>query len=270
MSKQIKNCLICLKEYTTYNKDQKYCTKKCMGIANTGEGNPNFGNNWSDEQRKHLSEYNLSISKEISNRVKKDWEGNTSRRENAAKVMAETFKSRTGELNHFYNKKHTAETLKIISEKSLSKFTPAYRTDMEDRGLWRKIKDIPAMEYYYRESSWKHQMWDIISNNDELAILNEIGIFNSKSNSTGAVRDHKYGRMPGFHNGVFPEILRHPCNCEIVSRNTNVRKFHKCNDISIKLEDLFNLIISYNKDWNEQETVIKLIDNYKQGKRWKH
>ena len=36
----------------------------------------------------------------------------------------------------------------------------------------------------------------------------------------------------------------------------------------LTLEELFNKIINYKKEWYEQDLVIKLIEDYKNGKRW--
>ena len=44
-------------------------------------------------------------------------------------------------------------------------------------------------------------------------MLKTLGVFNSKTNVNGIVRDHIFSRAMGFKFKVFPEILRHPCNC---------------------------------------------------------
>lgn len=36
----------------------------------------------------------------------------------------------------------------------------------------------------------------------------------------------------------------------------------------LTLDELFDRIINYNKEWFEQEKVLKLIEEYKNGKRW--
>lgn len=37
-------CITCKKEFSSSNKHQKFCSKKCEGINNRGENNPNYKN----------------------------------------------------------------------------------------------------------------------------------------------------------------------------------------------------------------------------------
>jgi hypothetical protein len=81
------------------------------------------------------------------------------------------------------------------------------------------------------------------------------------------VRDHKYSRYSGFINKISPIILRHPANCQLIFHNENVskaKKGHRYEDgNSISLEQLFNDIINYSKDWKEQNICLKLIKEFK-------
>jgi len=90
-------------------------------------------------------------------------------------------------------------------------------------------------------------------------------VFNSYTNISGVVRDHIYSRDAGFKNGVFPEILRHPCNCQIMLHKDNTIKGKQC---GITLDNLFTKILNFDKIWYEQSICIEYIVNYKQGKRW--
>jgi hypothetical protein len=78
-----------------------------------GKGNPNYGNKWTDEQRRSLS-----------NKITKIW----SDIENLKKIMKPKKDStnmgkhdKNGEKNPFYGKTHSEETRKILSEKRKGK-----------------------------------------------------------------------------------------------------------------------------------------------------
>ena len=38
-------------------RKRTYCSRKCMGVGREGNGNPNYGNRWSDEQKTRLSKH---------------------------------------------------------------------------------------------------------------------------------------------------------------------------------------------------------------------
>ncbi len=92
------------------------------------------------------------------------------------------------------------------------------------------------------------------------------GVFNCRTNKDGVVRDHIYSRKHGFDNLVFPEILRHPCNCQVLTVSSNSSK--RANSW-ISLNELFSLIENYTGNWVEQNLVILLINEYRNGSRWK-
>jgi len=64
---------------------------------------------------------------------------------------------------------------------------------------------------------------------------------------------------------VFPEILRHPENCQIITHGENVSKRFKLCGCCISLEELFIKIEQYKGNLDEQEKCIKLIKKYRQG-----
>ncbi|GAG15411.1 unnamed protein product, partial [marine sediment metagenome] len=118
----------------------------------------------------------------------------------------------------------------------------------------------------------KEKMWNLVEDINQLDILKELGIFNAKTNSKGVVRDHIFSRNSGFILKVFPEILRHPCNCQILTHSANVKKKSSNNKYvdldQISLFDLFLEIKNYEEIWFEQDITIKKIEEYKKGKRW--
>jgi hypothetical protein len=104
-------------------------------------------------------------------------------------------------------------------------------------------------------------MWDLSDTN----LIETIGIFNSKTNRNGLVRDHKLSRKHGFELGIFPEILRHPMNCDIITHSENSSKREKSN---LTPDELFSMIESYGGDWEEQELTITLINKWRTGFRF--
>ena len=140
---------------------------------------------------------------------------------------------------------------------------------MEDAGHWFPLDQKSDYQIYYKEADWIKKMWDIVDS----TLIKSIGIFNAFKNTKGAVRDHKLGRKSGFNLKVFPELLRHPSNCQIISRIDNTKKqFVNCEnlrDSTITLAELFQAIIEFNGKWLEQERCLQLINDYKRGMRWK-
>lgn len=116
-------------------------------------------------------------------------------------------------------------------------------------------------------SNWIEKMFDKIKDEKQIKLLKEKGVFNVYTNNKGVVRDHIFMRYSGFKQGVFPEILRHPCNCQIITHGQNISKEYKKDNQT--LEELFEKIINYNKDWKEQNKCLKLIQEYQKGKRYK-
>ena len=84
---------------------------------------------------------------------------------------------------------------------------------MEQRGHWIPKDKKSDVQIYYQEANWIAGMFDLIEDEIQLSELKQLGVFNAYTNTKGVVRDHMYSRHSGFINGVFPEIMRHPCNC---------------------------------------------------------
>lgn len=72
---------------------------------------------------------------------------------------------------------------------------------------------------------------------------------NRGDNKNGVSRDHMYSIKEGFINGVLPEIIKHPANCELITQNENNLKKTKC---SITLEELCKKI----KIWNFNYSIL--------------
>ena len=226
---------------------------------------PNYGTKWSDEQKQHLSNYQKSISDTISKRVSQDWENNSTRRERAAEVMKKTVRGFCGDKNSFYGKTHSAATKEIIGRKSSEKFTDEFKLQqrivMETNKHWRPIDELSAYELYFKEADWVARMWDLV----DTTLLANYGVFNSKTNTKGCVRDHMFGRSKGFALSVPPILLRHPANCEVVLHSTNVKKATS-GDVTKSLDQLIKDIEEYQLPWKEQQQCIDAIAAYRQDK----
>lgn len=258
----LKTCPVCGTEYKTYlGREKQTCSRKCMGISRTGENNPNYGNTWSLEQRKHLSDYQLSIKEKLSERVTKHWENNEERREKASKRMSETMSNLFKTNPEIWNKHHSEESKILIGKKSKEKFTPEFKATHKEtmikRGYWIDPSKKDPYILYREEADWVQKMWDIVDSE----LIKEHGIFNPLTNSKGCVRDHMYGRINGFKNNVPPILLRHPANCQIILNTENVKKAHT-GDSSITLEQLLNNIKEYKHPWIEQAECLDAIKNY--------
>ena len=268
-------CYICGKEFyrpISQIRDinticcSKSCCNKRLKTMMLGENNPNYNNKWNDD-----------LKKKVSNIVKERYKLHPELKEKCAVNKGKKLPLTSIKLKEYYKtheanmkgKHHNQESLQKISKKSKAKFNEEYnkkiRKKFEDKGLWKPLSEKESIEIYYKESNWKKRMFDIIDDEEQIKLLKENGVFNSKNNSKGMVRDHMYSRMSGFENGVFPEILRHPCNCQIILHSNNIKKGKKN---MLTLDELFDRIINYNKEWFEQEKVLKLIEEYKNGKRW--
>ena len=70
--------------------------------------------------------------------------------------------------------------------------------------------------------------------------------------------------------GVFPQILRHPANCQILTAKDNIKKKNGryIDADHLTIDELFDRIESYAGNWIEQELCIALISEYKSGQRY--
>ena len=248
-----------------------FCCKKCyyqyLPLMISGENNPNFGNRWTDKQKEHLSKVVKTYMEENGEEWRKENCGKSNRGKKRSQEFLDKWHSARKDPNYIcpdFSEEHKKAIGKSSSERMNDPdFLKKQRKTREEKGQWVSLEDRKDFQIYFELANWVERMWDIVDSNELL----ELGIFSSFSNTKGVVRDHIYGRMSGFNNGVFPEILRHPCNCQIITHSNNIKKRHR-NDTQIELEDLFLRIEKYSKDWKEQERVLELIELYRNNKRW--
>lgn len=286
-------CEICGKELyrfksqiSTDSKSHHYCCKEhyALGlkIQVKGENNPNWNHRWNEAQRKHQSEVvteNFKNNPELRYKCGATNRGKTKDTCEHLKRAAEKRKEGIASGRIIIKGHSVSEERKIqigIEHKAFMndpKTKAYYRKWREEKGDWIPLSEKTDYEIYYKCANWIASMFNK-ANTEETLLLKENGIFNQYTNTKGCVRDHMYSRKSGFKNRVFPELLRHPCNCQIITHSENVSKAQKGKQYqdtnSQTLEELFRKIEQYTGDWIEQELCLKLIQDYNNGKRWKN
>lgn len=284
MSKIKLICDYCSCEFERYksqydpNKKHIHCSKQCYykNFKNifSGENNPNHGKKWTDDDKKKQSILVKERMDLMGVELRTELCGKSNRGQKRSLEFLKNWHSTRNTIGYICPP-ISDETRKKISIGSSAKFNKdfkiRFRRTMEEKGIWVKIEDKKDFEIYYSQANWKERMWDLVEDDNQIELLKRLKVFNSYNNIQGVVRDHRYGRKSGFENGIFPEILRHPCNCQIITHSANAAKrsnrYIDRNDISI--EDLFDQIEKYSANWVEQQLVLEKINDYKDGKRWK-
>jgi hypothetical protein len=264
------NCFNCDKKFFKYiRKEQKrfFCCKSCEGEYNKGENNPNWNNKWSEEKKNQQSEL-------IRSKVDDDYRKSCSSANKGKTFSPERCRNMSIAHTGLKHSPHSEERKRKIGIASSKKFTNEYkikdRKKREELGYWIPLEDKSDIEIYYKISQWIYKMFDYITDEQQLYLLKILGIFNARNNKKGIVRDHMYSRRSGYENKVFPEILRHPCNCQLITHSQNIKK-KKSRYVDadiITLEDLFLKIKNFKIEWIEQDKVLVLIERYENGERW--
>jgi group I intron endonuclease len=116
---KIKNSLKIRYENMTDEEKQK------ISENHKGVKNANYGNNWSEEMKqiasKRTTEYFKTHDQSLKNKTLEEFYGYDTAKEMKEK-MSDHGKTRTGEKNPFYGKKHTEETKEKIKEKRIGKY----------------------------------------------------------------------------------------------------------------------------------------------------
>lgn len=245
------NCGSIFEKRVTSTK--RFCSIKCGA---SGIHNSNYNNRWTDEQKANQS---IIIRSKIDDVYR---EACASANSGVKFDQDRINRMHANRSSESYSHKHTAESKRLISIKSSAKYTDEYldrfRSTMYDLGHWIDPKDKSDYEIYFSEADWVKPMWDLFENVNG-------NIFNSFSNPNGLVRDHILSRKDGFELGIWPEILRHPCNCQLL---TNSQNSSKRRNSWLTFNELSDKILSYSKEWFEQELCLKKIDEFKNGKLW--
>jgi hypothetical protein len=249
----------CPIRFNLYNKPTKTCSRKCSAIFHTGENNPNYGKKWNDEMK-------LKQSVIVKSKVDDEYRlkaGSANRGVKFTKDRIDSMHKHRDSSS--YSRPHTEYSKNLIGIKSKQKYTKGYidnnRKLRVNRGYWVSDNDRNDYDFYVILTEWVKPMWDLC----ESDLLSSIGIFNSITNINGLVRDHKVSRKFGFDNGVFPEIMRHPMNCDIITHSQNSSKREKC---TLSISELFDNIESYSGQWDENDLALIAINNWRIGKRF--
>jgi hypothetical protein len=277
------NCGSEISKYKKYVKPTNFCCRECkdnwlknkplsletkqsISKATKGEKNGMFGKSHTIKSRQKMSD---SVKNNyIENDNLRYMCGNSRlSAEDRIKSAKNTHKNRTKESYVHYP---SDETKKLIGKKSAEKFTDEYkirlRLKLEKEGKLIPLDMQDDYKVYKDFANWIDKMFDHIETDNQILLLRKLGVFNMKTNKKGVVRDHIYSRKSGFKENVFPEILRHPCNCQIITHRDNVIKRDK-DDIS--KEELFEMILLYEGKWKEHVKCLSLIEDYKNGKRYR-
>lgn len=242
--------------------------KSKISKSTSGENNPNFGNKWTEEQKLKQS---VTIKELFVDNDEYRYKSGSANR--GKKFTPERCKNISdGHKGLKGASPSEARKVQIGKESKLRHRDPEFkaksRKTREDNGDWIKLEDKTDWEIYTKYANWIKSMFDIVNIGKNLLL--EFGVFNSRTNTKGVVRDHIYSRRSGFIDKVYPEILRHPANCQILTHADNIRKksnrYIDRNDHTIL--ELFEKIRNYKEVWFEQELVLNLIKLYEEGKRW--
>lgn len=262
-------CFICGTFFKKPNgtRKQKTCSKKCMGVMLSAENNPNFNNKWTEEQKENQS---LLIKSKFDDEYREKC-GSANRGKKFSKDRIYNMHGNRKRESYTGPKGgHTDVTKKLIGIKSKEKFSEEYnqkiRKIMEEKNKWIPLSDKKDYDIYFTESNWKYRMFDFLV--EDYPIINELGVFNTKTNKKGVVRDHAFSRKSGCALKVFPNILYHPENCNIITHAKNISISSKKEDDIISLEELFNKIRNTKYNWIEQKETLLSIERYENGERW--
>ena len=267
MAKSKYVCEYCSKKFyrypSTVTGKKSFCSRACKAIWQQenckGASNSNFGKEWSEEKK---AEQSILVKLKMEDPGIRYAAGSANR---GKKFSEDRVRSMHGHRSkQSYSRPHSIAAKKKIGDSSRSRWTVEYkernRKIREDRRLWKSIDQLSDYVTYFKESEWDKKLNSYIENKDIQKFYEEPHKY---------VRDHVYGRHQGFLNGVFPPLLRHPANCEIITRSENISKRHsEIQDLGCSIEELFFNIENYPKKYHEQNECLRLIENYVSGLRW--
>ena len=215
ISKMCLNCSAQFEDIITGNR--KFCSRSC---STSGKFNPNFNNKWTNEQRQIQSI-------KIRNIVDDDYRHKCALANLNKKFSKERINKMHAHRNaSSYSHSHTNESKILIGLKSKAKFTEEYnlkyRQTMYNSGKWINPDSLEDFQLYKKLAAWSRNMWDILIEDECKLNLAKHGIYNIKHNKTGMTRDHKISILYGFNNKIFPEIIRHPCNLQLLTLSQNL------------------------------------------------
>jgi len=275
-----------------HNKNKhkhNFCTVKCKNLAGSyykwsderkieygltimGENNPNYGLLWTEEQKVLASitkKKQYEQDPDLAHRCGKTNRGKTISRAIIEKQL-ETRSKNPNAYDHVRN--FSREVKAKIGNESAERWTdPIYATNiqtkarktMEELGYWTPREKLTSFEIYRRNANWKESMINHLTE-DELKIFKEVGMFHPKNNKTGVVRDHRLSRLTGYKLNIPYQLLRHPCNLQLLTFRENSIKCNVDNLLSESskidlVKELIHNITIFSKIWKEQQICIEII-----------
>ena len=108
----------------------------------------------------------------------------------------------------------------------------------------------PELVNYRADCSFKFNVFDFPDEFD-IGLVEQHGWYKAKNrgnNLTGVSRDHIVSVRYGFDNGISPELISHPANCQLLQHGMNVSKGKNCD---LTIEELFVKISNWNDKYNK-------------------
>lgn len=238
----------------------------CKSCSASGENNSNYGKKWSEEKKKKQSELIKSkVDEQYLKKCSSGMKGKTVTKETKDKKRRTEERKRELGISRNPPSEQARRNIGIASAKRFlnPEFGASLRTKMEEKGHWTPKIEKDDYIFYRDISNWNCNVLSFDIDGKEK--LKEIGIFNIETNKNGLVRDHKFSRKSGFLLSVFPEIVRHPVNCELIRHSENISKRKKN---SITLDQLFERIVTFKGEYHEQEKCLELIEKFKNGEKY--
>lgn len=228
------SCKICGKEVEGKRKTcSTECRNKLCGLARKGKAT------YFDENGNHVS----LTSEEAKERGLRAVSSSYVWNEESRKKFSEL---RKGKRPHSYSEEMREKVGNASRERFTDiEFQKKFRKSMEDAGIWIPLDQKDEYHVYFKECNFKHGFQT--DNAEELKLLDEYGVFHYIKNTKGCVRDHLLSRRYGFENGIDPEIISHPANCEIVLHSENIRRRFLEDDNQITLTELYKRIDEYER-----------------------
>ncbi len=109
-------------------------------------------------------------------------------------------------------------------------------------------KNMDKFSVYKKEASFKFNLSSYPEEFD-FDLIKEHGWYKpvNRGNNTGGVsRDHIYSVRKGFEDGIDPNIISHPANCQLMVHSKNISKNKRC---GITINDLKEKISNWNKKY---------------------
>jgi len=279
MSKIQKTVLVCPECSTKFERypsqirsTNNYCSKQCayknmppctnerkikLSKLMSGAGNPAYGGGqWDDDRRARHSKTMKQAMKDPHRRYVS---GNANRDKKFSKELIQRMHAhRTpSTYGHTPSEQRRKEIGKESSKRWADpdikrRIVEGGRATKEAKGTIIPRSMISPWKIYWQQAGWKASY----------RYTQELNL-----QERGLCRDHIVGRKQGFLLGIFPEILRHPENCQVITLSENSSKARRKADPT-QPDLLMSRIMEYKGDYPEHNLVVSRVIDYLEGKRY--